>query len=496
MSGNSISSFSLQDIRRALTRHKGRALTFFALTMIVTVVALVAFPRKYRSEGKLFVRPSVQHVTKDPTAIKEQSIQFSQSQEIELNSIVEILRSKEMYGRVVDAVGADIILGREPNGNKSDKQQLAERNKAIKVLDKRLEVYSPKLSTVVDVRYDAGSPELAQQVVAALLDEYLEEHLQVNRTAGSHEFFEQQTELLRKQLERQTADLRDEKNRIGVASIKNKQAALENHIDTVELQRIAITTQRASSASMVDSLAELIQNTPATMKTSEVTGFANVAADGIQQQLAQLKGRREELRAIRTDDHHEVIAIDAQVAKLETLLSGEDKRRSQVTMATNPARQKLEIDLLTERTRLASLDAQSKKLETQLAGALEQLREVNAAEVRIAELQRDANLTEESYLSYANKLEQARVHNELETKRISNVSVLQPATLEGKPVSPNIAIVLALGFLVGTAGALAVALASEMFDHTLRSREQIEQELDLPVLMSIPRTSSRSVLLN
>ena len=186
----------------------------------------------------------------------------------------------------------------------------------------------------------------------------------------------------------------------------------------------------------------------------------------------------------------------AQIAELETLLSREDKQRTQVTISVNPARQKLEIDLLTERTRLASLGAQSQKLESQLAAALQKLRELNSAEVRIADLQRDADLTKESYVSYANKLELARIHNELETKRISNVSIMQPATLASKAVSPNIAIVLALGFLVATAGAFAIALMSEMFDHTLRSRDQIEQELELPVLMSIPRTSARGLLLN
>ena len=496
MSGPAIPSVSLQDIRLALTRHKGRALAVFALVMIVTVAAVAVFPRKYRSEGKLFVRPSLQHVTKDPTALKEQSIQFSQSQEIEINSIVEILRSKAMFGKVVDSVGADVILGNDEGRVKSERQRLADRNNAIKELDKRLEVYSPKLSTVVDVQYDAASPELAQQIVAALLDGYLEEHLQVNRTDGSYEFFAQQTELLREQLEQQTEALRDEKSRVGVASIKTKQVALESQIDNIELQRVATATQLATSEAMVASLNRQFEDTPAVVQTSEVTGFANVAADGIQQQLALLKGRREELRAIRTDDHHEVVAVSAQIEELEKLLSGEEKRRTQVTIGANPARQKLEIDLLSERTRLASLGAQSNKLESQLASALEQLRALNVAEVRIAELQRDVDLTEESYLSYANKLEQARVHNELETKRISNVSVVQPATLESKPVSPNNAIMLALGFLVGTVGALAAAVGSEMFDHTLRGREQVEQELDLPVLMSIPRTSSRGALLN
>lgn len=496
MSNLSISSFSLQDVRRALSRHKRKAIGFFALTVMITLTALVVSPRKYRSEGKLFVRPSVQAVTKDPTLTKDQSISINQSREIEINSIVEILRSEVMTARVVEALGSETILDLPLSEGKSEKRRGIEREKAIKQLAKDLEVSAPKLSTVIDVRCDAQSPELAQQIVAALLEAYIQEHLDVNRTDGSYDFFKQQTQLLRTQLERETEELRDTKNLLGLASIDGKRQSLQDQVSAIESQMISTETQLSTAQAKADALRKSITLLPQVVHSSEVTGFANQAADGMRQQLALLRVREQELKAKYTDEHPQVTSIKAQVAELAKLLANEDPGRTQSTTSANPARQKLEVDLLLEESLLASLSAQANKLRSQHATALAQLRELNSTEVRIADLQRKVNMTEQNYHSYAGKLEQARVHHELETKRISNVSIVQPATFTSKPVSPKTAIVLILGLFLATTGGFAVAMLAEMLDRSLRTREEIEAQLELPVLVSIPRVSARNVLLN
>jgi capsular polysaccharide biosynthesis protein len=55
---------------------------------------------------------------------------------------------------------------------------------------------------------------------------------------------------------------------------------------------------------------------------------------------------------------------------------------------------------------------------------------------------------------------------------------------------------LAMGFLVALAGAVLVALVAEYFDRSLRSAEQIENELGLPVLFSVPRGTRHEMVQN
>src|SRR6185295_1888613 len=88
------------------------------------------------------------------------------------------------------------------------------------------------------------------------------------------------------------------------------------------------------------------------------------------------------------------------------------------------------------------------------------------------------------YRMHVDKLEQARVNDELGRDKISNVKVAQPATFVEKPSSPKKPLLLALGLAVAFCGSIGWAFLSEIFDQTLRTSEQVEKELGLPVLAS------------
>jgi polysaccharide biosynthesis transport protein len=78
------------------------------------------------------------------------------------------------------------------------------------------------------------------------------------------------------------------------------------------------------------------------------------------------------------------------------------------------------------------------------------------------------------------------VNDALGRERISNVKVAQAATLVGKPTSPRKSLILALGLAVAIGGAFALAFTSEVLDQTLSTTAQIENELGLPVLLTLP----------
>ena len=98
---------ALWHVYHALFRHKGKAAVFFVT--VATAVALWTFlsPKEYRSEGKLFVRLGRENATLDPTATLGQDsiIAVPQSRESEINSVVEILQSRILLEKVVDALG-------------------------------------------------------------------------------------------------------------------------------------------------------------------------------------------------------------------------------------------------------------------------------------------------------------------------------------------------------------------------------------------------------
>ena len=102
-------------------------------------------------------------------------------------------------------------------------------------------------------------------------------------------------------------------------------------------------------------------------------------------------------------------------------------------------------------------------------------------------LLRDKNAQEANYLLYMRKQEEARISDALDESRIINVAVVEPVTV---PVVPSRSrpLVLFLGFLAAIVFSLGVAVVAEYLDPSLRTSEDINEFLDLPVLASRFRT--------
>lgn len=501
---------TLRDAIRALKRHQWKSVAFFLFVMTVVSAALFVLPRTYRSEGRFFVRPWLQSVAQDPASTKVQSIAAQDSREVEINSIVEVLKSRSLVEKVVDIIGPATILGEAepatahvadgsfvPRLSPNQEQVAAQtRERAVTGLTKSIEVFSPKKSTVIDVRCDADSPELAQKIVSTLLDVYLEEHARLNQTEWSRSFFAQQADLLRQQLSDATAELRDTKNDLGLTSIEGQRQTLQAQIGLIESQIMSTETELAAANAKVNKLEQTIAELPERLMAAETTGFANEAADHMREQLYQLEIREQELRSNLTDEHPRVVAIQAQVADARKILAEQIPERTQTTSAANPARQQLELSLMTEQALAASLAARAGTLHEQRDLVLEEQRTLNFSELRIGDLERKAQLAEANYRTYADKLEEARMYRALDAERISNVKIVQPATYITKPVSPRMGLTLAAAFVVALLGSVLVALLAEYLDPSLKTPAQIEQQLELPVLLSIPRMSARNAALN
>ena len=67
-----------------------------------------------------------------------------------------------------------------------------------------------------------------------------------------------------------------------------------------------------------------------------------------------------------------------------------------------------------------------------------------------------------------------------------NIKIIEKVELPEKPVSPNKKMNIAIAFLLGLMVSIGLAFLLEFLDNTFKNKEQLERELDLPVLGSIP----------
>lgn len=504
-------SATTRDTCRLFFRHKKKALACFALSIAAALAIIFLWPRSYKSEAKLFVQVGRESVSLDPTATTGQVVPVSLSRETEINSVLEMLRSRVMVEKLVDELGPTAILKSStttsPAGEEStsalsslvafiNPDPVSDRERAIAFVEKHLDFAVEKKSDVITVQGTGKSPAFAQQMVDKFIDTYLGEHAQMHRTAGSRTFFTEQTVLLRKNLGDALAKLRDAKNELGIVSLEGQRQILQNETIEVENRLAASNASLAAAKKKAEALRARIENLPERLATEETKGYANAAVDNMRQDLYQLQIREAELASRFTDTFPALVAVREQIKVAKQPLGQEEQRRTQSTTTVNTVHDQIHLSLLNEESEVESLEAAAHTLDEQLAQLRQRDRALNENEAQIVNLEQEVALCKANYTTYSEKSEQSRIDAALQNERITNVNVIQPANLVAKPVSPRKAVVLVLGIFGGLALAIGIALLAEFLDPTLKTPDEVEERLSLPVLLSVPRVAQRHTVLN
>ncbi len=406
-----------RDLVRVLFRHKRQMLWFFTGTMGLVIAALVVMPRSYMSESRLFVRMGKESVGLDPTATTSQTVPVEPSRENEINSELDILRSRVLLQDVVAKLGSDTILRSTADGKQTWTGMLtaplmsvvsfvtqsgegSPEEQAIRKLEKSITCTSARKSNVIVVKCKARDPRLAQTIADTFVNAYLLRHAKANRTSGSHEFFVQQSTLLKDQLEKANEELRAAKNKIGLLSIDGQRENIQAQVNTLETRILENNRTRAASTAKIAALKETLAKIPAQLTSEETSGLPNVAGDSMRNELYKLQMQENSEASRHTDDHPGLQAVRRQVTEMKSILSEQEARRSQTTKKLNPVYQDAQRDLLLTEASLAAEEAEAKSLETQIAGIRDRSNELNDTQERVNELVRRTELLETSYRQY------------------------------------------------------------------------------------------------
>ena len=504
------SAVTSRDLEAAFGRHKGKmALCFVAIITAVTAWTIFC-PRTYRAEAKLLLRLGRENMTVDPTAMSgaEPVLAMAQLRENELNSVAEVLRSRVLLDRVVDAIGPALVLG----GGRSTLEQsgpatqaalagehwadrlrtalfgtLSVRDQALLQLSKNMDVSPVHRTDIISVSYQAPTAELAQQVTAKLVDFYLEEHLRVNRSQGAHQFLSEETKRIRGELSKAEQRLRDAKNEMGLASAESQQQMLVARIGRLEDDLLKAESDLAVSQARAGQLEETLAKLPASEVLEQVSGFTNEGTDNMRGQYYALQLRVQELAAKYHENHPLLQEARRNLAEAARALEQEQPTRSHATTGRSKAYEQAELALVAERPVLVAGQAHAAALRGQVAEAHRQLKILNDREQQLVAMQREIQLLEGNYRRSASNLEQARIDQALENQRISNISVAQPAVADLKPVSPRPLQNLALGLALAVFTSLGLVLVAARREQRAMDGAEIPQRGQPTTLTTVER---------
>jgi uncharacterized protein involved in exopolysaccharide biosynthesis len=480
--------FFVPDALRAIWRGRWPGIAFAGSLFGLTLLASLLMKNVYRSEAAIFVKVGRESVSLDPTVTTMQAVTVNETREFEINSILEVLKSREIAERLVDEFGPETILAGVLPGdsdsagsgsfvgtvvgsvldalrNFNDGRSVSLRERATRKLLKSVSVTSPKKTAVVQIEHESNTPQAAHRILERLLEIFQQEHVRINRTVGSYEFLDSQRDLLEQRALEAQEELRTAKNQMGVVSIEGSRQQLQDEITLISQQIINAKSELRAAEAKMDSLQASIAFLPDRLDTEDTLGLPNVATDGMREALYQLQIREKELAARYTGSHPLLVQIQKQLADAESVYDQQGKERRQKVSAVHPSKQQLELIFLTEKATVASLLARIESLELKRREATDALVVLNQNEIVVAQLQRKIDLAEQSLRSYADRLEQSRLDRDLQSQGISNVNVLQAATYMEKPASPPRLLLLAAGLFCGTVGGIGVSLLADSYSH-------------------------------
>ncbi|EMB16306.1 lipopolysaccharide biosynthesis protein [Rhodopirellula europaea 6C] len=514
------------EVLRSFRRRLPSIVFTTVLVTIAIIALLIVWPNQYRSEGLMYVRLGRGALAVDPTTKATQSVSMQESRTAEVVSIGEMIGSREIAERAVERIGVENI--NEPRtwidrgikdiesflqsdhqlvswlpksdgktvGELSPEQyeEQLEREQAIKKVSKAIDVQIAKNGYTVAVAGKGDDPLLVQSIVQAVMDEYGRYHVEAHSVDGSESFFEKRAKQSRDTALETRRALQETRNEMGWLSAASAEETLRERIIDLEMKLNTADSELAEAISQAEELRRQLDGTKEWVPVEVTLGIANAAGDQMRSQLYDVQIQDGEELARVSPNHPRYKLLQEKMQQSAQLADSEREDREERREAINPVYQELETQFQTVRAKAVGLKSRRDAVSERLAATQLDLQRLNGDATRLAELTWEAELAEETYREHARSLEEARVNSELDDLQMSDVSVIQDATLNLKKSGPMRGLLAVVGLLLGLSlGLLQAILRDSPVSSTGGSRGEISRK---KAAKSLRNTKSADVATN
>ena len=480
---NSTEVIDLKYYWSVLMGHKWNIFGLVAVVSMLTLLVAYSMERVYSASTTVMVEAekakivSIEDVYGGSTAGKEYFLtQF------------EILKSRELAERVVkrlDLVNHPVFDPRQQEKRFSirdsirdflgfEKEQTAEltarelQKNAVRKLQGGLTIAPVRNTQLVKINYESTDPVLAAKITDAIAEQFIESHLESKLSVT-----EQAAGWLTARLDGLRATLQDSEQRLqqyreqsGLVDVKG--------IHTLDADELTELTQRYVEASNTRSQAETVyrqaQQFGSTQPIEKLLTIPAVLADPLVQSMKEEHARAErkvaELGNRYGPKHPKMIAARSDVEQTQANLN------FQVGRVANGIETRYRGAVQTERS-----------LKAQIDNAKHRFQDVNRKEFRLRELEREVATNQQIYDMF---LTRAKETNQTEGLQTAHARIVDPAVIPQDPIKPQKKLILALTVVVSGMVGVILALLLDSLNNTLRSPDEIEEKLGLPMLGFLP----------
>ena len=352
-----------------------------------------------------------------------------------------------------------------------------------------------KGDSVFTIYFKDADPVKAANTANRIAELFILENLKLreDQAQGTSTFLEAELEQTKQRLEQQEAKIaafkslymgqlpeQRDTNLQAVGQLQDKLEINMDALDKAETRKIILQRQ----------IAELTQPVPVPIQLP-----AAPAAPKGPTRLEQLQTQLVELRTRYTDQHPDVIRLEAEIAQLRKIQSGQEIEVSeappvpQFTTPKVPPELRAQLDAVDMEIR--GLHAERARILSDIGNTQGRLENVPRVEQQLLSLTRDYDNIQKSYENLLSKRIEAKLAENLEKSRQSEqFNILEKAIPPADPYSPNRLLFLAIGLAGGTLLGLIAAFLRDQTDSTFTEGEALQHAFPgVQVLATIPQLS-------
>ena len=339
-------------------------------------------------------------------------------------------------------------------------------DKQIQLIQDQIEITPEKDTRLLNIDVRDTNPAKAAKIANLLAQKYIDFDL-ATRLASENkkmEWLSREVHSLKKRLEDNEKAFSEYKQLNKVFSVEGQQKVIDQKISEMNNEYLATQSKRQE---MDAKLAEINKKYDGKAGIGYVRSILNnETIDVIYGNLTNLELEQSRLAKVFKSQHPKMQQIRSEIAKVKAKLNIELTKEIE--------------NLKVQQTVLVNRE---KSMEQTIAGFEDDAMNNNSKELKYTILQRNKDTSQQLYDTLVAKIKEAGIASSSAT---SNIRIVEQASVPIDPVEPNKKKNLLLSVVLGVFGGLSLAFFFEYLDQTVRTEEDVQVLLGLPVLSLIP----------
>lgn len=437
---NNSEEFDYKKYLQLVSKKKYLFVTLALVIMTGVVVVSYMLPNRYEAKCTVFIEKSV---------ISElvKGIAITPSFDDKLKVLAYTLKSRTLLLKVLNDL--DLNVNRQNNG---------ELEKMVKEFQENTDIKLKDTEGLFTITFNNENPRLARDYVNTLVRRYLEENITSKReeSYGATNFLAEQITTIKAKLDEAEARANSYKRDKGNV-LAQSESALLAEIGEAQ-QRI---NELAIKRRQLESLQSLAKKN-----------------DPLNERLAGLQKRQQDLALVYTDNHPEVIETKNEISAIkEQMQSGSARAAS--AAASSPEVERITMEL----NSLRDIESNQRRF---VASKQSLLRSIPAAVTGLDELEREKNSQKYLYDQLMTRYGQSEVSKQMEVQdKATTFRIVDPAILPTRPYSPQRVKIILLGIVGGIAASFGFVVLLDQLDKSVRNVESLKS-LGVQVLAVVP----------